>query len=53
MTIWAIIIVSVLYLLISMGNIQQGDYPHALTWFAYALANMGLLWYEYNKYAGV
>jgi hypothetical protein len=42
---------TVLYLLCSADNIRQGDYPHALTWFAYALANVGLIWYEYNKYS--
>jgi len=42
---------TVLYLLCCIDNIRQGDYPHALTWFAYSLANVGLIWYEYNKYS--
>lgn len=32
-----------------IGNARQGDYPHALMWFAYGLANTGLLWYELTK----
>jgi hypothetical protein len=52
MTIWAIAVITCLYLFISGDNIRQGDYPHSLMWFAYALANTGLLWYEYNKAAG-
>ena len=32
------------------GNMKQKDYPHALMWFSYSLANVGLLWYEINKW---
>lgn len=46
----SICIATFLYMLCSLDNIRQGDYPHALTWFAYALANIGLIWYEYNKF---
>jgi len=52
MTLWAISVITVLFILISADNFRQGDYPHSLMWFAYALANTGLLWYEYNKAAG-
>jgi hypothetical protein len=48
-SIWAISITSVCYTVTSIGCIKDRDYPHALMWFAYALANIGLLWYEIQK----
>jgi hypothetical protein len=51
MSIYAIAAASLLYLVCAVDNFRQGDYPHCLVWFSYALANMGLLWYEYNKHA--
>jgi hypothetical protein len=52
MSIFSISVATFLYILCSVDNIRQEDYPHALTWFAYSLANLGLLWYEYNKAKG-
>lgn len=45
----AIIISTICYLWTTGACIIGKDYPHALMWFAYALANTGLLWYEFNK----
>lgn len=49
MGIYAVVIATICYLTASYDNIKQGDYPHALMWFAYALANTALIWYEYDK----
>ena len=51
-TVIAIGIATVCYLVGAIGNILQKDYPHTLMWFSYATANLGLLWYEYNKATG-
>jgi hypothetical protein len=45
----AIIISTLCYIWTTGACIIGKDYPHALMWFAYALANMGLLWYEWTK----
>ncbi len=37
------------YSWIAIENLCDGDYPHALAWFAYALANLAFVWYEYDK----
>jgi hypothetical protein len=37
------------YLWICISNIRQADYPHALAWFSYALAQTAFIWYEYKK----
>jgi hypothetical protein len=50
MAIFAISAATFLYILCAIDNFKKGDYPHSLTWFAYSLANLGLLWYEYEKY---
>lgn len=46
---YSICVSTFLYFLCCIDNIHQKDYPHALTWFSYSLANCGLIWYEYNK----
>ena len=45
----AIIISTLCYVTTCISCIRGQDYPHALMWFAYALANLGLLWYELEK----
>lgn len=40
------------YTWIGFMNVRQGDYPHALAWFAYALAQTAFIWYEYQKLSG-
>ncbi len=42
----AIIISTLCYVTTCVSCIRGADYPHALMWFAYALANLVLLWYE-------
>jgi hypothetical protein len=49
MSIWLIIIATICYLITAVDNFFQDDYPHTLMWFSYALANSGLIWYEYSK----
>ena len=48
-TITAIGVATLCYIVGAVGNLMQKDYPHALMWFSYAMANVGLLWYELNK----
>lgn len=48
----AIVLSICLYLSIGVSNVCQRDYPMALVWFAYSLAQMGFLWYEMKK-AGI
>ncbi len=48
----SLIIAIILYIVIGSQNLYDKDYPHALTWFAYALANIGFLWYEFQKIRG-
>jgi hypothetical protein len=42
-------IVMLLYGATSWLFFQKGDYPWALTWGAYALANIGLIWASMAK----
>lgn len=42
-------IATICYALTGISNLKQKDYPHAIVWFAYAVANSALLWYEYGK----
>lgn len=49
MTFTPLVISTICYLWVCAGNIRQGDYPHALVWFAYAAANSGFIWYELKK----
>ena len=48
----AIGLTSVLYLVACVSCLRQKDYPHALMWFSYSSANLGLLWYELSKIRG-
>lgn len=41
---WLPFIVSVLYLVTCVAFISRREYHWALTYFAYALANVGLIW---------
>lgn len=43
MSIPLIALVGVIYLLIALNEIVRGDYGLALVFFAYALANVGLI----------
>ena len=49
MALSAIIISTLCYVTTCISCIRGQDYPHALMWFAYALANLRLLWYEFEK----
>lgn len=49
MGITALIIATLLYIVISIQNFIDKDYPHALSWFAYSIANVGFIWYEIEK----
>jgi hypothetical protein len=48
----AIAVSAVMYLIVCGSCIKQKDYPHALMWLSYAMANIGLLWYEIKKING-
>jgi hypothetical protein len=48
----AIAVSSAMYIVVCGSCIKQKDYPHALMWFSYAMANIGLLWYEIKKING-
>ena len=49
MALYTITITMVMYALTGISCIRDKDYPHAMMWFAYGMANLGLLWYEFNK----
>ena len=49
MSFWLIVAVAVIYFGIALDNLRQQDYPHALIWAAYAVANIGFVWYELTK----
>ncbi len=49
MSFYTIGICTLMYALTSISCIRDRDYPHAIMWFAYGLANVGLLWYEVKK----
>ena len=49
MSVWAILIASICYLVTAIANFRQKDYPHCMMWFSYFLANCGLIWYEVVK----
>ena len=52
MSIYTISICTLMYVLTSVACVKDKDYPHAILWFAYGLANAGLLWYEVEKHYG-
>jgi hypothetical protein len=37
-------VVTVLYVAVGVSHAVSGNYPWALVWCAYALANVGLMW---------
>lgn len=49
MSIPFILIATVCYLMTSISNLRQKDFPMAFVWFGYAMANTGFIWYEYKK----
>jgi hypothetical protein len=49
MGITALIIATILYIIVSISCFINRDYPHALSWFAYSIANVGFIWYEIEK----
>lgn len=49
MSIPFIIIATGCYFLTAISNLRQKDYPMALVWFSYCMANLGLIWYEISK----
>lgn len=49
MAVQAISLTVFLYAITGVSCIKTKDYPHALMWFAYSFANLGLLWYELKK----
>jgi hypothetical protein len=49
MSITFIIIATGCYILTFLSNLKNRDYPMALVWFSYSLANFGLIWYEVTK----
>ena len=48
----AITVSALMYIVVCGSCIKQKDYPHALMWISYAMANIGLLWYEIKKING-
>lgn len=49
MNIWLILIAGICYLITGYGNMCQKDYAHALMYFSYFVANLGLIWHELVK----
>ena len=49
MAIYTVAATVALYGLTCLSCLKDKDYPHALMWFSYGLANVGLLWYEFKK----
>lgn len=39
-----VMIASVLYLSVGVSYFMKGNFPWALVWFAYGVANAGLIW---------
>ena len=42
-------IISLINFFIAACNVRATDYPHAVMWTAYGVANIGLIWYELTK----
>lgn len=38
-----------LYMIASISYLIKGNYSWALTWFCYAVANIGLIWSAFKK----
>jgi hypothetical protein len=49
MAIPAIIISTLCYFFTCISCFRQRDTPHGVMWAGYVFANLGLLWYEFNK----
>ena len=49
MGVYAISASILLYSLIAISNLKDKDYPHAMIWGCYAMANIGFLWHELIK----
>lgn len=49
MGITALILTIILYLIIAIDNYMSKDFPHAMMWVCYSLANVALLWYEIQR----
>jgi len=45
----ALTIATLLYAVIAVDNLIKKDYPHALIWGAYCIANLGFLWHELTR----
>jgi hypothetical protein len=43
-------IVMVLYAIVGVSYAIKGDFPWALVWLSYAMANVGLMWAASAKY---
>jgi hypothetical protein len=43
-------IVMVLYAIVGISYAIKGDFPWALVWFSYAMANVGLMWAASSKH---
>ena len=44
-----ILIATACYVLTTVSCLRQRDYPMALVWASYSLANIGFVWYELSK----
>ena len=40
---WLIALVALIYAVVAFDHARRGDFPLALTWAAYAVANIGLM----------
>lgn len=44
-----IVVPMLCYFGVAINNLKQKDYPHAIVWFSYGLADCGFIWYELTK----
>lgn len=49
MSVFLIGIIALINFFIAVCNVRDTDYPHAIMWTAYGVANIGLIWYELTK----
>jgi hypothetical protein len=52
MSILGIIIATVCYIVTGVGCLRRKDYPHALVWFSYSLANVGFIMHTLKEVKG-
>lgn len=45
---WLILIVTGIYLWVSFSFVLEKNYPMAIVFFAYALANVGFMWVAFK-----